>query len=61
MSTSDYEVHIDRDRFDRLWRSDGSESEAFPFGEDMGEIDRIIEEEIGPSRRRRSKRDRQRD
>ena len=55
MSTSDYHIHIDRDQYDNLWLLD-EESEAFPFAEDMEDIDRMIEEEIGtPKRRRRSK------
>lgn len=52
MSTPDYEVHLDRHRFNRLWDRDDADSETFPFGEDLGEIDKIIEEEIGPPRRR---------
>lgn len=52
MSASDYEIHLDRDRFNALWGSDESESEAFPFGEDTSALDRIIEEELGPPRRR---------
>lgn len=59
MSTSDYEVHMDRDSFNSLWRGDDTESEVFPFGEDMGEIDRIVEEELGSPRRRRARRNRQ--
>ena len=47
----DYEIHLDRDRFNSLWEDD-SESEAHPFGEDENEIARMIEEELGPPRRR---------
>lgn len=57
MSVQDYELHISEDRFNSLWDRD-EDVESFPFSEDMDELDRIIEEEIGPSksRRRRSKR-----
>lgn len=51
MSLPDYEIHIPDDRLDRLWDNE-QESESFPFGEDLEEINRIIEEEIGPSRRK---------
>lgn len=51
MSTSDYEIHIDRDQYNSLWLDE--ESEAFPFAEDMDDIDRMIEEEIGAPRRKR--------
>jgi hypothetical protein len=51
MSASDFELHLDRTRVDSLWGND-EESEAYPFGEDLDALERIIEEEIGPSRRR---------
>lgn len=54
MSSPDYEIHISNDRFNSLWDAD-EEIEAFPFSEDIDEIDRIIEEEIGPSKRRKAR------
>lgn len=57
MSLPDYELHLDRNRFNSLWDDDESSVENFPFGEDMSIIDKIIEEEIGPSRRRRRKKE----
>jgi hypothetical protein len=51
MSLPDYEIHVPADHLDRLWDSD-EEVESFPFSEDTDELDRIIEEEIGPSRRK---------
>jgi hypothetical protein len=53
MSASDYEIHLDRDRYSALWGDDDSEPEAFAFGEDESALERIIEEELGPPRRRR--------
>lgn len=53
MTTIDYEIHLDRDQFDSLWHD---EAEVFPFGEDLGDIDKVIEEELGtPAKRRRRK------
>lgn len=54
MTTSDYEIHINRESFDSLWDKE-DESEAFPFGEDMDLINKIINEEIGPTRRSKRK------
>jgi hypothetical protein len=54
MSSPDFEIHISSDRFNSLFDTD-DEIEHFPFGEDIDELDRIIEEEIGPSKRRRSR------
>lgn len=51
MQPSDYELHIDHDRLTNLF-GDENESEAFPFGEDMEAINKIIEEEIGPQKKR---------
>lgn len=55
MSSPDYELHIPNDRFNSLWDSE-EDCEAFPFSEDTEELDRIIEEEIGSSPRRRRRR-----
>lgn len=53
MTTSDYEIHLDRNQFDSLWQD---EAEGFPFGEDLSDIDKVIEEELGtPAKRRRRK------
>jgi hypothetical protein len=49
---------MDRGLYDSLWDKDQDESEAFPFGEDDAELDAIIEEEMGASRRK-SRRKRQ--
>ena len=51
MSSPDFEIHISNDRFNSLF-DDADEVEAFPFSEDMEELDRIIEEEMGPTKRR---------
>lgn len=56
MSTCDYEIHLGLDHLNLLWGGIDSESEGFPFGEDSEDIDRIIEEELGPPRRRRGAR-----
>lgn len=53
MSSPDYELHLDRARWDSLWEDDGSE--GFPFGEDDEEIARAINEEIGSGRKRKLK------
>lgn len=52
MTFPDYELHLDDDRFDALFGEGSSEAEAFAFGEDTAELDRLIEEELGPPRRR---------
>ena len=54
MSTPDYDIHLDRDRFDRMYGLEEAE-EAFPFGEDMEEIERTLQEELGAPRKRRRK------
>ena len=54
MSTPDYDIHLDRGRFDALWDSD-MES-GVPFEEDLDDIERAIEEELGPTRRRKKRR-----
>lgn len=51
MSTSDYEIHLDPDRFNSLW-GDREEADEFPFGEDDAALEKLIEEELGPSRKR---------
>lgn len=58
MSPSDYEFHLSSEQFSHIFDTeDGSDAERHPFSEDMDEIDRIIEEEIGkPRRGRRRKR-----
>jgi hypothetical protein len=52
MSTPEYEIHLNHDRYASLWGGSDSDSESVPFGEDDTEIARLIEEELGPSRRR---------
>lgn len=54
MSTSDYDIHLDRMQYDSLW--DGDETDS-PFHEDLEEIERAIAETLGtPKRRRKPKR-----
>lgn len=53
MSSPDYDIHLDRNKFDSLFDSD--EGEMFPFGEDIDDIDRVIEEELGTPRKRKRK------
>lgn len=53
MSLPDYDIHLDRNKFDLLWNDDES---GFPFQEDMEDIERAIAEELGePKRRKKQK------
>jgi hypothetical protein len=53
MASPDYEIHLDPDRYERLLDQGDGESEGFPFGEDLDDIDRAIAEELGSTRPRR--------
>lgn len=53
MSTSDYDIHLDRSQYDALWNGDETDS---PFHEDLEDIERAIAETLGqPKRKRRKK------
>lgn len=54
MSTSDYEIHLGRERYDSLW-GQGDDESGLPFGEDNEDIDKLIAEELGRTRPRRRK------
>ena len=53
MSTPDYDIHLDRRRFDSLWDEDGES--GVPFEEDLEDIERAIEEELGAPKRRKKR------
>jgi hypothetical protein len=53
MSTPDYDIHLDRGKFDALWDSDGMS--GVPFEEDLEDIERAIAEELGEPKRRRKR------
>lgn len=57
MSLVDYEIHLTGSQYSSLWDED-EESSLPPFSEDLDEIDRIIEEEIGKTKRPRKRKNR---
>ena len=53
MSTPDYDIHLDRRQFDSLWGA--TDESGVPFEEDLEDIERAIEEELGAPKRRKKR------
>lgn len=53
MSIPDYDIHLDRGKFNSLFEND--DESGFPFEEDMEEIERAIAEELGEPKPRRKR------
>jgi hypothetical protein len=53
MSTSDYEIHLSRGKFDELWNSENAGD--FPFPEDLDDIEAAITEVLGEPKRRKKR------
>lgn len=51
MSSPDYELHLDRDKFKTLFDDDNDY--GHPFEEDLDDIELAITEELGASRKRK--------
>lgn len=53
MSTADYDIHLDRGRFDSLFL--GEDETGHPFSEDLDDLEKVLAEELGEPKPRRKR------